>query len=456
MRFVNNTALLVILTCFVNYSQAQIVDSYYKNIQPYDNSVVSRLGFGNLLSQYYANTVGSAGMTAATRDIFNFNPYNPASLPGLRTTAFEVGLAARNSTTTDATGATSSAVSGNLSYIGLGFPTYSVINEILDRKPRDWRWGFGLSITPYNQVGYNVGQTVKAPNSDSITIANFYVGSGGTYKAFISNGVEYKGFSLGLNIGALFGKTSFIRQTVFSDSLISPYNNYLIDDYSMTGLVYSIGAQYDIVLEDKKLGGIQVGKKRLVLGIYGNPSTPFTTSSSQFYRRLINGFRSDTLTNNANVTGSGKLPSELTAGFQFKNGYIFQIGGEVKYAAWSQYENSARPDNTLKNSIQYSVGTEFILDKNRLKSDEEKVRFSLGARFGTDPRTLNNEQFSTLVLSGGLCFPIRIGRGTQLSFVNLGLEYGKLSTTLLSEDYFKLTMGITLNDNTWFLKRKYQ
>jgi len=455
MRFVKNTALLVIFTAIVNYAQAQIVDSYYKNIQPYDNSAISRLGFGNLLSQYFANTVGSAGMTAATRDIYNFNPYNPASLPGLRTTAFEIGLSARISTEKDVTGASSSALSGNLSYVGLGFPTYSVINEILDRKPRDWRWGFGLSLTPFNQVGYNVAQTVAASNTDSVTIANFYVGSGGSYKAFISNGVEYKNFSLGINVGVLFGKTSFIRQTVLSDSLISPYNNYFIDDYSMTGFIYSIGAQYDIILEDKKLGGIQVGKKRLVLGVYGNPSTSFSTSSSQFYRRLVNGFRSDTLANNSNITGSGKLPSEVTAGFQFKNGYTFQLGGEVKYTAWSQYQNDARPDNTLKNSIQYSIGTEFILDKNRLKSDEEKVRYSLGTRFGTDPRTINSEQFSSLVFTGGFCFPIRVGRGQQLSFLNLGLEYGKLSTTVLTESYFKATLGFTLNDNTWFLKRKY-
>jgi hypothetical protein len=145
----------------------------------------------------------------------------------------------------------------------------------------------------------------------------------------------------------------------------------------------------------------------------------------------------------------------VTAGFQFKNGYTFQLGGEVKYTAWSQYQNDARPDNTLKNSIQYSIGTEFILDKNRLKSDEEKVRYSLGTRFGTDPRTINSEQFSSLVFTGGFCFPIRVGRGQQLSFLNLGLEYGKLSTTVLTESYFKATLGFTLNDNTWFLKRKY-
>jgi hypothetical protein len=68
---------------------------------------------------------------------------------------------------------------------------------------------------------------------------------------------------------------------------------------------------------------------------------------------------------------------------------------------------------------------------------------------------LNGNQVSTWAVTGGLCLPLRVGRGQQISYLNLGLEYGKLDAKVLSENYFRINLGFTLNDNTWFLKRKF-
>ena len=149
------------------------------------------------------------------------------------------------------------------------------------------------------------------------------------------------------------------------------------------------------------------------------------------------------------------LPSEYTAGVMYENGLLFKAGIEYKATQWSQYKNEAKPE-ALKNANQFSAGVEFILDKNKLKSEEEKIRFRAGFHTGSDPRSLGGEQVKNTAGTFGICFPLRVGRGQQMSYMNLGLEYGQQKTAIVSENYFRINLGFTLNDNTWFLKKKFQ
>ena len=220
-----------LLTISSLYAKAQLVDDNYKQNQPNENSLLSRYGIGNLNPQSFASNSGMGGLTAAFRDKFHFNPFNPASLPSLRATAYEVGLFAKN-TKVKSNGSSNSNWSGNLNNLALGFPTYSVINEVLDRKPRVLRWGMGMSLMPYSTVGYNINTITNAPNAnDTSTLTNYYVGSGGTYRAMLGNGVSYKGLSVGVNVGYVFGKISSIRQSILNDKLAVSYANYFDDNY---------------------------------------------------------------------------------------------------------------------------------------------------------------------------------------------------------------------------------
>jgi hypothetical protein len=453
--------LLVLSLLIINVLavSAQFVDANYKSNQPRENSPMSRFGFGDISPQFLASNAGFGGMTAAYRDRYNYNPYNPASLAALRMTAFEIGLyGSRNTVKTNAGSAQNWG--GNLHYLALGFPTYSVINEVLDRKPRAVRWSMGLNLLPYSITSYNSEATSKSPKADSVTISNFYVGSGSTYKLMLGNGVSYKGLSAGVNAGLLFGRNTYIRQSLFSANLLYPYINYFNDFHSIAGFTWNAGAQYDITIGKAPKTGEKDTRKHIVLGVYGNPEMKFTTLSNRSYERVYQGptqnvfAPNDTIESFTGREGSGTLPSELTMGVMYENGLKFRGGVEYKTAGWSNYKNDANPQ-VLKNSGEFTVGAEFILGKSRLKTDEEKVRWRLGFRTGTDPRSLNNEQVKTWAATAGMCLPLRVGRGQQLSYMNLGLEYGALTTKALTQDYIRLNLGFTLNDNTWFLKKKY-
>jgi hypothetical protein len=432
---------------------SQIVDAAYKANQPKENAPLSRLGLGNLYPQYTIASAGMGGLTSIYRDPFIYNPQNPASLPNLKATAFEVGFYGKNTNVTDSKNQSGSAWAGNLNHVALAFPTYSVINEIYDRKPRQVRWGMGLSLMPYNNVGYNISTTGKAPNTDTVTVSSFYLGSGGTYRAMWGNGFSYKGLSAGLNLGYIFGKMNYIRQLDLSSNLATPYADYFEDFYTLSGLTWNAGLQYDITLDPKSKVGDKGGKKHLVLGAYGNPASNFNTVSGSYYRRV--GNTTDTISTSKDIVGTGKLPNEFTIGVSYENALKFRLGVEYKAANWSQYRNDARRE-TMKNATQFAIGTEFILNKSKLKTDEEKIRYRLGFRTGTDPRLLNNEQLKHQTFSAGMCFPMRVGRGSQISFLSLGLEYDKLGTAKLNENAVRILVGFTLNDNTWFLKRKIE
>jgi len=55
----------------------------------------------------------------------------------------------------------------------------------------------------------------------------------------------------------------------------------------------------------------------------------------------------------------------------------------------------------------------------------------------------------------GMRLPV-ISRKRPPSFINLALEIGRLSgEDTITEAYGQLTVGFTLNNNDWFLKRKF-
>ena len=325
---------------------AQIIDDDYKKNQPKENSPFSRFGLGNVSPQYLVGNGSMGGLRAAYRDPYSYNPQNPASLPSLKSAALEIGLSAKYNTIKDGSN-TSSDWSGNISHVALGFPTYSVINEVLDRKPRQLRWGMGFSLMPYNTVGYNILTEGKAPNTDTVNVANFYIGSGGTYRVMWGNGVSYKGFSAGVNLGYIFGRMNYIRQTELSANVITPYANYFEDNYNLRGLTWNAGVQYDFTLDPQSNPLEKGNRKHNIIGLYGNPSTSFSTNSGSYYRRTIIGFNTDSISSSSEIKGKGKLPSEITAGISYENGMALKIGAEFSTSKWSQYQNDARPE-TLK------------------------------------------------------------------------------------------------------------
>lgn len=86
----------------------------------------------------------------------------------------------------------------------------------------------------------------------------------------------------------------------------------------------------------------------------------------------------------------------------------------------------------------------------------KRVRYRAGAYYRQDPREINGKNLDDIGVTLGFGFPLILPR-QQTSFVNAAFEIGKIGTdSPIEETYYKLTVGFTLNDNTWFYKRRFE
>lgn len=419
--------------------------------QPKDNAPYSRLGLGDILPPSFASTIAFGSLNATYQDPYNVNLQNPASLGFLRAATFEVGLYAKYAKL-KLNDLSSEIWSGNLQYLSLGFPVKNPLNELLDRKISPLKWTMNIALMPYTTIGYDIFTEEVHPLVD--TTENVFQGTGGTNKLLWSHGFLYKNMSFGFTLGYLFGNLENSRQVHFS-SLDASYDDIFEDKISLNGFVWNAGFQYRISLDKKKKGEKPtISKKSVIVGVYGNSANNFSTYSSRLRTRfngsyVIDGI--DTVAHEVNIKEKGKLPAEFGFGLMYHNLDKMRLGIDYQFGNWSNYENEAKPEN-LTNSHRIGVGLEYIPDISSYNSYLKKVRYRIGGFYYDDPRL---DDLTNIGLTFGFGLPVILPRG-QTSYVNLAFEVGTLGTSnSIKENYIKTTVGFTLNDNTWFFKRKF-
>ena len=136
-----------------------------------------------------------------------------------------------------------------------------------------------------------------------------------------------------------------------------------------------------------------------------------------------------------------------------------RLGADFKLQSWNEFNNDLvaasdanKPDVT---TWRAAVGYEILPDILSYNNYFKKVRYRFGAFYSNDPRSVQGEQLTQYGVTVGMGMPIILPRQGK-SFVNLGFELGKIGLAdALNRTYFKINLGFTLNDDTWFFKRKF-
>ncbi|NJN78216.1 MAG: hypothetical protein HC803_07700 [Saprospiraceae bacterium] len=422
---------------------------------PKENSPYSRYGLGTILPTDFAASQSMGGLSAAYTNPFQLNITNPASLASLRYTSFETGAFAQYSVLAKDADRTTNW-SGNLSHFALGFPLKNPINQQTELKRSPYDIGMALGLVPYSLVGYDMQSTSNVSGLGDVTYK--YLGSGGTYQAFVSSGIKYKGFSVGGHLGYLFGNTTNEKSVYFND-IDYAFSDVFRDEYNINGLTWRLGVQYELIIGKTPEDDIKTlaERPRLVIGAYGNTANNVDITSRSIAARtnsFYTGSNLDTILSSVQLEDRMTLPTELGIGLTYYKLLNYKFGVDLKIAQWSQYDNPLK-EETLGNSWRLGFGGEYIPDVRSYNSFAKQVRYRGGFYLGKDPRIIDGKQLSTMGLTLGVGLPLRLPRGMP-SFVNLGLEAGQLSAPdLLKENYFKINVGFTLNDNTWFYKQKF-
>lgn len=440
---------LLLLSTVVSFGQ----------IDPKENSPYSRYGLGNLISTDFAAVQSMGGISAGYSNPFHLNTTNPASTTSLKYTAFETGAFAEYSVLS-AGNESASSWNGNISHFALGFPLKNPINKASERQRSPYDFGMALGLQPYSIVGYDVESTSVLPNIGQVTYK--YLGSGGTYQAFVSSSAKYKGFSGGVQLGYLFGNMNNEKSVYFND-LEFAFSNVFREQYSLNGVTWRLGAQYEWIIGKTEEDDFKSLRRlpRLTIGAYGNSKNSINISGNSIAARtnsFYTGSNLDTILASVDIEDKMTLPGELGVGFTYSKLLHWKIGADFKMSKWSNYNNPLKQES-LADSWTVAVGGEYIPNIRSYNRYSEQIRYRAGFHYGTDPRvvTVNSveSQLTNYGLTLGVGFPLRLPRGLP-SFVNLGFEAGQLAAPdLLKENYFKLNVGFTLNDNTWFYKQKY-
>ncbi|MEL6971031.1 MAG: hypothetical protein AAFZ63_26020 [Bacteroidota bacterium] len=443
--------VVLVLTLGSVTTWAQIQNS---NISPKINSPLSRFGLGDFIPQYFAASGAMGGLTAAVQDPYHINIVNPASLASLQATAFSGGLYARRSRYTTSSGE-DDAWSGNLQYLALAFPLRNPINQALDRQSNAWNAGMTIALVPQTQVGYNIS-LVDTQSAGIEVSTNTLKGSGGTSKLHWGTGFRYRQLSVGVDVGFLFGNLINSRLVDF-DSLSGSLNTEFQDELSVRGTTWNFGAQYAFDFKETNKDGelVPSGKKLVVGATLGNETT-LNLEGTQFTRRFLSTVVSDTIFFSEDVVGEGVLPTSYSFGVHFQDLNRLSLGIEYGAGAWGDYRNDVKRDEEpLRDNYYVAVGGEYIPNFNSYNNYWEKVRYRLGFRYGTDPRTINGQQVDGYSVTFGFGLPVILPR-QQVSFINTAFEFGRVGVDgELEENFVRLTFGFTLNDNSWFFKRKF-
>ena len=424
-----------------------------------DNSPYSRFGIGDLSDDAFQHLKQMGSLGNAYTDAFQINIKNPASYSFLRTTAFDMGIYAKNGTlkTEDQS---ASQWTGNLEYLSLGFPLYNPLNQLLDREQKDISIGMTFTLKPYSTVSYDL--YTDDTSIDSLgTFQRTYTGQGGTYKFLWGNSIKYKDFAFGANLGYLFGKITYNRSIDFNEIGLARQNRFSTD-YNLKGFLYDIGLIYSKVLNKKEMEDSNGStSKTLKIGLTFNSATSFSTESNiqnlgVFFAGLAASTIDTSITSIRGQPGKGKLPGSVGLGIHYTSGEKWSIGADYNATSWSNYFNDGNNETlgTLENTNSIAVGGYVRPNYKSFTSFWKRVYYRYGAYNRSDPRLIGGEQIKSQGLTFGMGLPFIFQR--KVSHANLGIDIGRSGmNTSIQENYIRFTLGFTFNDDEWFVKRKY-
>ena len=366
-------------------------------------------------------------------DSIHVNLRNPGAYSKLRLTTYTAGISHRELRLKDANEQQNLSVT-NLDYLAIGFPIAK-------------NAGIGFGLMPFSSVGYSLNQ--QTLNAAQDTVTNVFAGEGGLNRAYLSIGFEpIKDLSLGATINFNFGSLLYQRiQSVENVQLGT------LDDREskINGFDFNYALNYTPTIKDRYTLYTHLGVNTQVNLVSKNSERIGSFS-------LSNGAEVEVI--DVDLAAQGllntelKIPTITTVGLGFGENKKWFVGGEYSFQKFSEFRNDflAQENVVFEDASVMALGTYFIPDYRSISGYLNRITYRAGLRYEQTGLMVNNKEINNLGITFGFGLPL----GTSFSNLNLGFELGRRGTTdagLVEESYFKVNVGLSLNDK-WFVKRK--
>ncbi len=387
------------------------------------NSPYTRFGYGEISDGTATEIRGMGGVSFGNRSQSTINSANPASYTSVDslTFMFDLGAGMRFSHFSDKNNS-KNTLNANLEYMSIRFPLA--------------KWlAFSAGLQPFSLAGYNfsssdslvIKRNSPAEDPYKVGFQQTFSGSGGISQLYggLSAGL-FNHVSVGVNAYYLFGDASHFRTLTFG---------------STTGFSSSLYTNQIKASDFKLRYGLQIyntfaGKHDVTLGvIYENKN-----KLNGEYTSTLNG---DTI---KNIKGF-ELPQTLGVGLSYTFNKKLTIGADYMQQKWGDALFFGKTDS-LVNTSRIALGAEYIPNPFGRARYSDHIRYRIGFSTVNQYYRFGNGQPNNYIFSIGVGLPTRTGK----SIMNASLEYGKIgSSSMLREDYLKLTFSASINE-FWFFK----
>lgn len=403
------------------------------------SSPYSFYGIGDVRFRGTVENRSMAGLSVVT-DSIHINLQNPAMYSSLKLTSFSVGgTFSVNQLKTNQKD--EKAQRTTLDYLAIGIPLKKV--------------GLGFGLIPYSSVGYNIKNSVYAPDGRT---DNYYKGTGGLNKVFFGFGYQLaKNFSFGADVQYNFGKID--TRSLSTQFTLNSSNEYEQVQYSTretnsssaSGVNFNAGLSYNTKLY-KNIS--------LFSSLTYTPEATITLNNERFIAivQSVDGVAEAIVGEEEEITVADtklKMPSKFSFGLGIGDTKKWIVGTELTFQGTSNFGNRFNDiDNvSYENATRFTVGGYYIPNYKSFTNYFERVVYRGGFRFENTGLVINNQPIEDAAVTLGLGLPLR----GAFSNVNVGFELGNRGTQkggLVREHYMNFSIGLSLNDR-WFQKRKY-
>ncbi|GAB3716918.1 hypothetical protein [Flavobacterium koreense] len=403
------------------------------------SSPYSFYGIGDVRFRGTIDTRSMAGLSILP-DSIHINLQNPAMYSSLKLTSFSVGgTFSVNQLKTNQKD--EKAQRTTLDYLAIGIPLKKL--------------GLGFGLIPYSSVGYNIKNSVYAPDGRT---DNYYKGTGGLNKVFFGFGYQLaKNFSIGADVQYNFGKID--TRSLSTQFTLNSSNEYEQVQYSTretnsssaSGVNFNAGLSYNTKLY-----------KNITLfsSLTYTPEATITLNNERFIAivQSVNGVAEAIVGDEEEITVADtklKMPSKFSFGVGIGDTKKWIVGTELTFQGTSNFGNRFNDiDNvSYENATRFTVGGYYIPNYKSFTNYFERIVYRGGFRFENTGLVINNQPIEDAAVTFGLGLPLR----GAFSNVNVGFELGNRGTQkggLVREHYMNFSIGLSLNDR-WFQKRKY-
>lgn len=419
------------IIAFIALTMAATAPAAAQSTTPY-----SMYGYGILGDFATSMQRQMGGVGIAMNSGRQINVMNPASYSAIDSLTFLFDIGADVSMLWSKEGSVKErATGGGLDYITMQFP----ISKYM---------GGSIGLLPISSVGYAFGNEIRHGTMEN-------QGTGGINQAYIGVSGTYAGVSLGVNASYVFG-------TITNDVYSAPTgSNQTLFEHVMQIRDWDIliGLQYTANINRHN---------RLTLGLTYAPKKTFLGNS---------WVTSQDLQQETAATGVGRLklrdnyyqPNRYGIGLSYRHERVSRLTAEVDFTfqEWSKAKYSAiyatpdpeRPDAPRRtvfegmdfnNRWRAAVGLEYV---PRIRGNYgQRINYRIGGHYTHDYLRIRGNSVKEYGVDFGVGFPTPEGK----TIVNLGvgwLHRSAYPNTLISENYFNVTLGVNFNE-LWFWKNR--